>query len=298
MSNKYLGIDAGATKTQAVLYDAHGHLIFETSAGHGNILVDETVALQHIVSAMTACLTTVSSEDTLYVLVGVAGVSVSDKAQLVTTVLTTNLQGYSHHLKVVNDAYLGMMANLKGGDGLFLISGTGSVVYGQSGETMLRIGGFGHLLGDEGSAYWIGQQLFKYCTHLIDSGDIDRPIYQSLLKHIGLPKSATYELVKLFYSLDKQAIAQYAMFVSQEADQGDSDAIHFLKAAAHVLAKQVKQAIERLHFDGKIPLVVSGSVLRQNELVRSELLKDLPEVSLKDDHVSATKAVYYYWLEH
>ena len=56
MASKFLGIDAGATKTRAVLYDAAGVMLYESIQGHGNIIVNEAIALQNVTNAIAQCL--------------------------------------------------------------------------------------------------------------------------------------------------------------------------------------------------------------------------------------------------
>lgn len=59
---------------------------------------------------------------------------------------------------ITTDAMTALAGSFSGGDGIILISGTGSVLYGLSGGTVYRVGGWGRILGDEGSGYWIGKR--------------------------------------------------------------------------------------------------------------------------------------------
>ncbi|GAB2023890.1 hypothetical protein RyT2_29730 [Pseudolactococcus yaeyamensis] len=70
MQNKYLGIDAGATKTHAVLYGEDGNVLYETTQGHGNMIVNENEAIQNVTTAIAQCLKQVRDTDVVKLLLG------------------------------------------------------------------------------------------------------------------------------------------------------------------------------------------------------------------------------------
>lgn len=294
MRNKYLGIDAGATKTHAVLYDDDGNVLYETTQGHGNIIVNETEAIQNVTTAIAQCLKQVKATDDLKVLLGMAGIEISNKSNELTALLKNEFSSLKQ-VKIMNDGYLGMVAALKGRDGIFVISGTGSVVYGKKHDRLVRVGGYGHLLGDEGSAYWIGHELFKGLTTFIDDDQFDIPLYTALLASEGISEKDAYQLIKKFYTLSKEEVAQYALWVSQHAENGDQEAIEILKNAGASLAKQTKSLMRRLNFISKPLFAFSGSVLVKNAVVLETLLQQIPDVTLLKEKVEPTKAAYYYW---
>lgn len=294
MQNKYLGIDAGATKTHAVLYDDAGNVLYETTQGQGNIIVNETEAIQNVTTAIEHCLKQVTDTDDVKVLLGMAGIDISDKSKELTAFLESTFPRFSQ-VEIMNDGYLGMVAALKGRDGIFVISGTGSVVYGKKHDYLGRVGGYGHLLGDEGSAYWIGHELFKGLTTFIDDDQLDSPLYQALLVSEGVSEKEAYHLIKKFYTLSKEEVAQYAVWVSQHAENGDQEAIEILHNAGASLARQIKRLMRRLNFTPKPLFAFSGSVLVKNAIVLETLLQQLPDVRLLKEKIEPTKAVYYYW---
>lgn len=294
MASKFLGVDAGATKTRAVLYDAAGVMLYESIQGHGNIIVNEAIALQNVTNAIAQCLEQVSEIDQISLLLGMAGIDISNKSKQVKRSLEIKFPTLQQ-VAVINDGYLGMIAALKGRDGVFVVSGTGSVVYGQKQDTRLRVGGYGHLLGDEGSAYWIGYQLFKGLTYFIDTKQPVSPFYQAFLTSEGVSEENAYDLIRKFYTLTKQEVAEYALWVSHLAENENNEAIRLLKKAARVLAKQVKLILNRLAFTPNFLFAFSGSVLVKNPVVLAALLEQLPDVTLLKEVVEPTKAVYYYW---
>ncbi|GAB2023066.1 BadF/BadG/BcrA/BcrD ATPase family protein [Pseudolactococcus yaeyamensis] len=223
-----------------------------------------------------------------------AGIDISNKSKEMKAVLEREFPRFQQ-VKIMNDGYLGMIAALKGRDGIFVISGTGSVVYGRKQNQLRRVGGYGHLLGDEGSAYWIGHELFKGLTTFIDDNEFDSPFYQAFLSSEGVAKVDAYQLIKKFYTLSKEEVAQYALWVSQFAENGDEEAIKILEDAGILLAKQVKVVMKNLKFTIKPLLTFAGSVLTKNTVVLEALSNYLTDVILLKEKVEPTKAAYYYW---
>ncbi|MDR2833007.1 MAG: hypothetical protein LBV67_04745, partial [Streptococcaceae bacterium] len=225
MANKFIGIDAGATKTKAAIYDEQGTLLAQTLTGHGNIMVDEAVACENVTKAIENLLPHLKTEDDNYLLLGMAGVQVAGKEQEMMEYLTQTFPQFTQ-VQVINDGYLGMIAGLEGKNGVFAVAGTGSVVYAKNEEKIVRIGGFGHLLGDEGGAYAIGKELFQHFCQAIDYDQLGCQLFQNLMAKENITAGNEYDLVRKFYTLSKEEVAQYAVFVSKEAQNGNVLAIH------------------------------------------------------------------------
>ena len=110
-----------------------------------------------------------------------------------------------------------------------------------------------------------------------------------------MSEANAYDLIRKFYTLTKQDVAEYALWVSQLAENENNEAIWLLKKAARALAKQVKLILNRLAFTPNFLFAFSGSVLVKNPVVLAALLEQLPDVTLLKEVVEPTKAVYYYW---
>ena len=88
---------------------------------------------------------------------GVAGVDREDDDQIVRGIMRR--LGFRTHALVVNDALVALVAGVGDDPGVVLIAGTGSIAYGVNQDGFAaRAGGWGYVLGDEGSGYWIGRQ--------------------------------------------------------------------------------------------------------------------------------------------
>ncbi len=83
MQIKYLGVDAGATKTRAALYRENGTIISRSTQGHGNIIVNEIEAMENISLAISSCLKDININDKIHALVGIAGIQIANKSSKV-----------------------------------------------------------------------------------------------------------------------------------------------------------------------------------------------------------------------
>src|SRR5699024_890018 len=146
---------------------------------------------------------------------------------------------------LLNDACMAQYALLDGEDGCLVISGTGSIVIGKFEGVENRVGGYGNLLGDEGSGYDIAKELIKGVLNAFDKGKKFSELEENLMKQGGF--SNIFELVKFVYSSSKDQVAELSMVVVKEAEKGNKQAIEILKEAGQKLADQVAMLIEKLN---------------------------------------------------
>lgn len=148
--------------------------------------------------------------------------------------------------------------------GILLLAGTGSAVYGISpGGERLQIGGWGFLLGDEGSSYWIGRQLLRHLISVYDDGS---PVESDLLSlHClnSLGVKQPRELIAWLYRRDDAPaarIASLARVVIDAAEECSKPAMPILEKAAKSLVDQVAVMRQRLAFTDA-PIAFAGGLL-------------------------------------
>lgn len=168
--------------------------------------------------------------------------------------------------------------------GIALISGTGSVAFGRAkdGRTT-RCGGWGYLLGDEGSGYAIGRAALRLAlAHLEAAAPSPTPLVETILREF--PANAPAELAKLIYNNDspRSAIASVAPLVTRLAESGDSEAGGILNIAAQDLAQLVARAAQLLDLE-KEPffLAASGGVLAGSMMLREQLAMQFAHANLR-----------------
>ena len=289
-----IGIDAGGTKTSGKLFDQNGAELCQAVTGAGNIVAAGDSAVENVAKCITELNPTRNPIELL--VLGMAGVTAAGKELEVHDALAAKFPEISK-IRVLNDAQLGMAAALQGHDGVFVIAGTGSIVMASAGEESARVGGMGHILGDEGGGYWIGKQLFMKLASDYNTNSFSNLSKQLLALEDATPED-TPKLAGKFYTLSKDEVAQYAIFVAEQNQLGDVDATEILNSAGEELATQVRQAAAKL--GNRVDRVATvGSVINNNKTVREAFRRALPEFEVLDGEFMPEQAVYFlYHNEH
>jgi N-acetylglucosamine kinase-like BadF-type ATPase len=181
-------------------------------------------------------------------------------------------QGVAPSFLVVNDVELILAGGTPEGWGVALISGTGSNCLGRSrdGRTA-RVGGWGTLLGDEGSGYQLGLQALRVAAQTFD-GRTDAPaLLEAALRQWSLPDIPGLMRFVHAPATSPADIATLAPVVLELARSGDGPARAILDQAADDLARHFRTTVRRLGLE-KPPLALGGGLfsgtLREALLLR------------------------------
>jgi N-acetylglucosamine kinase-like BadF-type ATPase len=294
---KYIiGIDGGGTKTEAAAYSLEGLELGRGYSGFGNMLLGEEIAIMNITQAVKECISNVieysPSGECIMLYPGIAGIDSGSNRKRLEEVLNSQ---FNVRVRVVNDAEIALAALLKGEDGVLTISGTGSISYGINNGIKARGGGWGHLLGDEGSGYFIAMQVFKNMA-----GDHDMGLNIGRLSNVFMEKlniTNVEEIKNFIYSSQKGEIAALAPLVAREAEEGDAIAIQILKQAGLDLSDITLRVCRKLNIKGSVVVGIKGSILTRVKLVREEFEKQLSSkiegLKIIENEVSPAKGGYY-----
>ncbi len=173
-------------------------------------------------------------------------------------------------IKVEADPPAVFRAAIPAGDGIVVLSGTGSFAAGLWKGKWLTNGGWGPLLGDEGSGYWIGLEALK-AVALVADKRAPATLLQTILRRT-LFYSFDEELRRFAYkqSLNRQRIAGLTILVAQAAREGDEVAYSILVRAGEKLAELVENLAVRLETNGQeVPVSLVGGVARESLVVAS-----------------------------
>lgn len=294
---KYIiGVDGGATKTEAVAYSLEDKELGKGYSGSGNLLLDFDKAVKNIINAIQQCINSIKKQDRqrecLCIYLGIAGIEANDNIVKVETLLKEKF-----HCKVQgsHDSELAHAAILKGEDGIITISGTGSVSYGLYKGKKARTGGWGHILGDEGSGYNIALGAFKRMTLEEDLGWVRSELTQTIMSKLNLDR--LNDIKEFIYSASKGDIAAYAPIVVGLAEASEINSVNILKQAGKDLAIMTERVYNKLGINESINIGVNGSILRKVDIVREEfrscLERDLDSVNIIAEDISATKGACY-----
>lgn len=288
-----IGIDGGGTKTEAIAYDFQGNELYKSYGDFGNLVLDKERALYNIASTIDKSIK-VLGNNCRYIYLGLAGVESGNNKEFIETSLKNR---FNTEVKAVNDADIALSAVLEGKDGILTIAGTGSISYGIYNGMTARAGGWGHLLGDEGSGYFIAIEAFKTVIEERDLGIKESNLSSLLLKSLNI---WTDEEIKNFiYSNPKGEIAAAAPVVIEAAINGEKNAADILRKSAQALSDITYKVYRRLSIgEGEnVNIGIKGSVLTKSSMVRDlfkeYLSKSMENFTLVNNEVSPAKGAYY-----
>jgi len=258
-----MGVDGGATKTLAAVLDVERRRLF---VGHGGPSNEDAVG----VDAAGAALLGAADEA-----IRGAGIAEKDLDAAVLAVAGTDTDSVAAHVRaqrpqswiVVNDV-VGAWATATGArPGVGAISGTGSNVLGVGRDgAAWRAGGWGHVLGDEGSGYWLGLQSIRAALRDRDASGPPTVLSEAAPAFFGA--ASVEELVGLVYGrpLGKSEIAALAIETAAVAERGDAVARELYEHGARELGGQIAAVIRQTGLDGPFPVGLIGSAFKAGRM--------------------------------
>lgn len=290
-----IGVDGGGTKTESVAYDLEGNILATSLTGFGNLVNDEKQALSNVIAGVEELLNKFGRSGLKGLYLGLAGSEVGDNAKKVYEEIKTKFEIES---VVMNDGDLALKALLKGEDGILVIAGTGSTSFGVNGNKQARCGGWGQLLGDEGSAYKISIEAYKQMIHENDFGLELSELSNNILAKLNV--KTVDDIVGIIYSSTKDEIANVASLVSMAAEKGDKVAINILETEGIAIAKAAERLFKKLEFE-KCSIGLVGSAIKKSVVLRNAFESYLKEsvnvIEFVDVEVSPAKGAYYLYLK-
>jgi N-acetylglucosamine kinase-like BadF-type ATPase len=271
-----VGIDAGGTKTVCHLADEHGQLIGDARGPGANLQAVGELQVEKVLHQVME--EAIGDRDIApaAICLGIAGVDRADDAAVVRGIMRRI--GFKARVLVVNDALVALEAGTCGEPGVVIVSGTGSIAYGRNRTNQAaRAGGWGYVLGDEGSGYWIGRAALRAVLRESDHRGPVTALTPLLLKRFGIAQ-AQGVLHQVYYGgLKPPEIGALAECVQEAFQAGDAVAIGILRAAANELESSGLSVARRLAMIGEsFTFVLSGGIFRAVPWLREELERRLP----------------------
>ncbi|HEY2786206.1 MAG TPA: N-acetylmuramic acid 6-phosphate etherase [Fimbriiglobus sp.] len=174
---------------------------------------------------------------------------------------------------VANDATLLLAAGTPEGWGLAVIAGTGSIAFVRTpnGEVG-RCGGWGYLLGDEGSAYMVALTALRAACRAVDKVGPPTVLVDRFVQRMAL--AAPPDLIPAVYrgAWDRTAIASLAPMVLDAGEEGDAVAAGIIDHETRELARTAAGAAKNIGLTSGVPVALAGGVLLHSELFRTKFL--------------------------
>lgn len=235
----FLGVDGGGTKTALCLLDGDGSIAAAARTGTtyylpGPVELVERVLREGVTEVCTRA--GVSVTDLSYAFFGLPSYGEISGDVPALDALPRAILGHDRYA-CDNDCVCAWAGSLGGEDGVNVVAGTGSIAYGQRHGHGVRVGGFGELFGDEGSAYWIAIRALNIASRMIDGRLARGPLLKAIRERLQL--NAELEVIDIVLNRwegRRDEIAALSRLVDDAADQGDEHAAAILADAGRELA--------------------------------------------------------------
>jgi N-acetylglucosamine kinase-like BadF-type ATPase len=296
MQKCIIGVDAGGTKTTVAAFSMDSQVIIQKNYGIGSPATIKEKALDNIVEGINDILSfTKDSYEVVYIQMGISGVGVlTNKTQIEEGLASI----YGAPVSMDSDAAIGLYSIVKDiyKEGVLVLAGTGSASYAINAQNKtLLIGGWGHLQGEEGSAYAVVRNLTLKMTQKSDHGEEFSEFEYLFLRELELENVTG--LRQLFYYNTKDHIAKYARIISKYALEGYDEAVQVLKEAGKNLASYVIYQFKRLNLSELTVIGFRGSFVTKAPFVKEEFQNELNKHNIKyqiiEDQVDPVLGAFY-----
>ena len=273
-----IGIDGGGTKTAGILATETGEIVAKVQAGPSNyhvVGIEQTQAvLTEIISKLSTKVDNIQLES-LSFCIGMAGLGREEDKKAIGQICDEI--GINEDRILTHDAHIALVGGTGKQAGVIVISGTGSIVYGinESGPEV-RTGGWGYLLGDEGSGYDIALKGLQAIARASDKRGMPTLLTDLILKKLEL--NAPNELIRWTHSASRDEIAQLAGVVFEAAEMSDEKAAQIIDNAFSELACAVETVTVQLEFTQLFDIVFSGGILLNQPLLADKLQRWIEKI--------------------
>lgn len=282
----FLGVDGGGTKTALCLIDRDGRLVARTQVASSDYFSEGIALVERVLKQGVAAVCQEAGIAPSAVEFAFFGLPTYGEVSGDVAALDAAPRAALQHdrYRCDNDMVCGWAGSLAAADGINVISGTGSMTYGERAGTGARVGGWGELFGDEGSAYWIAVRGLSAFSQMSDGRLPQGPLVDVLRTHLDLTTDLDLvDVVLNRWKGGRSEIAALSRQVAEAAEKGDASASQILADAGRELALLVDCTRRRLGFGhGEVvPVSYSGGTFSAG-LVLEAFTREL--TALHDGH--------------
>jgi len=273
-----IGIDAGGTRTTAVLVGADGVELGRAQGSAGAVRPGEAAraAATILATARRAASAARIALPTPRAVVGAAGAGRErEREQLAGALRGPAL--LAREVRVMGDVELVLHAAFESGPGIVVAAGTGSAAYARTPDGVLcGAGGHGWQLGDAGGGYWLGRRALALVSRARDGIGNAGTLPERLLDNLALP--SWDDLVRWAATADPSQVAALARDVLGAARDGDGTADGLVREAAAELAALAGALRQQFPATAAPQVALAGGLLGEGSPLRAALAQRLAEV--------------------
>lgn len=274
----FIGVDGGGTKTETVLCDITGNVLFHhllpTPTNPNDVGISHAVA--RLAWEIQLAKESVGREESAVfsVFCGISG-ALNHRDAL--------LQGLCQNfpqdrITVDSDAANLLLSEVPVGDGCCLICGTGSVCFLKKRGEYFRIGGWGYLLDDSGSGYAMGREALEAVLRSYDGRGDATLLRTAVLKKMG---KNPWENLSEIYEKGKAYIASFAPLVFDCEAAGDRISFEIISRQARYLAELLQAAFDRMEdSETGLTAVLGGSLFQKTDVLFEQMKREITSIPI------------------
>ncbi|AJC72728.1 hypothetical protein X802_05730 [Thermococcus guaymasensis DSM 11113] len=272
-----LGLDCGGTKTRAVLVEKNGKVIGEGFGGPSNPNASPMEVVRNSIRNAVSEAISNFQGSVKVTCVSAAG-TLGGMSNVLESIVRELLPGTE--IIVRGDYEIAHVACFLFNPGVVFISGTGSIAYGVNEEgKSVRVGGWGHLVGDEGSGYWVGKEGIRAALRAYDGRERNTKLREYMLEYFRT--NTPDEIISRVYSSKnpKTLLGGFAPYVVKAAREKDETAMEIIEEAVEEIVLAYRAAVRRLGFSSvRDKLAITGGFyFGSKDLLGSLLIRKLEE---------------------
>ncbi len=258
------GMDGGGTKMTGCLLASGGELIALGHAPPANYAKLRGEIAQPIAQFLKTLQQQAQLPQTPVALAGICSTGVGrshDRELLAEALQRAHL---AQAILVESDFMSALTGAFAGGPGIIVIAGTGSVAYARTPDGgVLRAGGWGYLIGDEGSGFYLARQALNAALQEWDGRGEKTSLRQAFEKHFGV--SSIELMISQIYApdFDRGHMAALAPLVFEQADHGDRVAQRVIAETGFELGRLARAAVQKFREKEIIDLALLGNLFRR-----------------------------------
>lgn len=284
-----IGIDGGGTKTHSLLVGIDGAVVAEVFGGPTQL---QTIGAKHSAGLLfdlikECCQKAGCTADSLQsIVLGIAGAGrPSDRTELTDALITLGIKKKFpfKNITIESDARIALEAAFASGPGIVLIAGTGSIsLYRTEDGKILRAGGWGKIIGDEGSGYAISRDALNAIMRQYDGRCEKSELTKKAFSFFKL--TSHDELIQKVYH-ERLDIASFTPKVFEAVMERDRVAHQILIRNANELAELVRVLIMEVRPKKKLPVALMGGLLESDnpysKMVKEKIISSLPNIVIQ-----------------
>ena len=283
-----IGVDGGGSKTLGEVADLHGTTVATAAVGPTNpnvVGVEESVRTLCDLIRHLCDLASCRPGDLQGIALGLAGGGGEKIQEEIREKVTRGLHEAGKldpPVQVVTDVRIALEGAFGGRAGIGVVAGTGSsIMYKTEQGDVGLIGGWGRILGDEGSGYFIGLEALRAVMRDYDGASHAKALCEALSSRFGL--DSRYRIIEAVYR-QQFSIPSLAPIILEFASKSDEVSCGILKRAAALLADQVETALSHMG-DSSVRVVLTGGLVEHDTsykpILVSELVHRFPRIRIQ-----------------